>query len=51
MSPVDGYTLFGNTREQENELINILSESALFLDLYPEEKQILIRYLVSSYFN
>jgi hypothetical protein len=51
MSPVSEYTLCVTTSKQENELIDILLGSSLYRDMYPEEKQKLLHYLVSSYFN
>ena len=50
MSPESEYKLLGNASEQEKELINILIDSSLYRDMYPEEKKKLINYLVSSYF-
>jgi hypothetical protein len=51
VSPISEYKLFDTASKQEKELINILSDSSLFRDMYPEEKQNLLNYLVSSYFN
>jgi len=39
------------TREQEKEITNILINSSLYLDMSPAERQILVRHLVSSYFE
>ena len=39
------------TREQEKEIINILIDSSLYLGMSPAERQNLLQYLVSSYFN
>jgi hypothetical protein len=43
------YEFFNTVGEQEEELINILIGSSLYGDMYPEEKQKLLSYLVSSY--
>jgi hypothetical protein len=51
MSPASEYKLFKTACEQEKELINILIDSSLYRDMYPEEKQKLLNYLVTSYFN
>ena len=51
MNPVSEYKLFSTASEQEKELINILIDSSLYRDMYPDEKKKLINYLVSSYFN
>jgi hypothetical protein len=45
------YKLFGTASEQEKELINILIDSSLYRDMYPEDKKKLIDYLVTSYFS
>ena len=37
--------------EQEKEITNILINSALYLDMSPAERQKLLQYLVSSYFD
>ncbi len=50
MSPENEYKLLGTASEQEKELISILIDSSLYRGMYPEEKQKLIDYLVSSYF-
>jgi len=39
------------TREQEKEINNILVDSSLYLSMSPAERQKLLHYLVSSYFN
>jgi hypothetical protein len=39
------------SREQEKEIINILIDSSLYLGMSLEERQNLLRYLVSTYFN
>ena len=39
------------TREQEKEINNILIDNPLYLDMSPAERQMLLHYLVSSYFN
>jgi hypothetical protein len=39
------------TREQEKEITNILVNSSLYLDMSPAERQMLLRHLVSSYFD
>ncbi len=41
----------GVTREQERELTNILIDSSLYLDMSQTDRQKLLHYLVSSYFN
>jgi hypothetical protein len=51
MSPVIEYKLLGIASEQEKEIVNILIDSSLYQDMYPEEKKKLLNYLVSSYFN
>jgi hypothetical protein len=45
------YKLFGTASEQEKELINILIDSSLYRDMYPEDKKKLIDYLVTSYYS
>jgi hypothetical protein len=39
------------TSEQEKEITNILINSSLYLDMSPAEKHILLRHLISSYFD
>ncbi len=39
------------SREQEKEIINILIDSSLYLGMSLEERQNLLCYLVSAYFN
>ncbi len=39
------------TREQEKEINNILIDSSLYLSMSPAERQRLLHYIVSSYFN
>jgi hypothetical protein len=39
------------TREQEKEIINILIDSTLYLGMSLAERQNLLHFLVSSYFN
>jgi len=39
------------TREQEKEINNILIDSSLYLSMSMAERQKLLHYLVSSYFN
>jgi hypothetical protein len=39
------------SREQEKEIINILIESSLYLGMSLAERQNLLHYLVSAYFN
>jgi hypothetical protein len=39
------------TGDREKEINNILIDSALYLEMSPAERQKLLRYLVSSYFN
>ncbi len=43
--------LLSTASEQEQELIQILIDSSLYRDMYPDEKQKLLNYLVSSYFK
>ncbi len=43
--------VLGTAGEQEIDLINILINSSLYQDMYPEEKEKLLNYLISSYFN
>jgi hypothetical protein len=43
--------LFNAASEQEKELIGILLRSSLYQDMAPEDKQKLLNYLVTSYFN
>ncbi len=38
----------GTAGEQEINLINILINSSLYQDMYPEEKENLLNYLISS---
>ena len=49
VSPMSEYELFNTASEQEKELVDILIGSSLYGDMYPEEKQKLLSYLVSSY--
>jgi hypothetical protein len=39
------------TREQEKEIINILIDSSLYLGMPLAERQNLLHYLVTAYFN
>jgi hypothetical protein len=39
------------TRDQEKEITNILINSSLYLDMSPTERHMLLRHLVSSYFD
>jgi hypothetical protein len=39
------------SREQEKEINNILIDSSLYLSMSPAERQRLLHYIVSSYFN
>ncbi len=50
-SPTSEYQLPDTASEEEQELIQILIDSSLFRDMYPDEKQKLLNYLVSSYFK
>jgi len=43
--------IMNSTREQEKEIANILIDSSLYLDMSPAEREMLLRYLVSSYFD
>jgi len=45
------HEMMGVTREQERELTNILTVSSLYLDMSQIDRQKLLRYLLSSYFN
>jgi hypothetical protein len=45
------HEIMGVTREQEIELTNILIDSSLYLDMSQIDRQKLLNYLVSSYFN
>ena len=38
-------------REQEDEINDILNHSSLYLDMSPADRQNLLHYLVSFYFN
>jgi len=40
-----------SAREQEKEIVNILINSSLYLGMSPAERENLLRYLVSSYFD
>jgi len=40
-----------NTREQEKEIINILIDSSLYLGMPLAERQNLLNYIASAYFN
>jgi len=51
MSPLSEDKLLRTASERENELEKILIDISLYRDMYPEEKQKLINYLVLSYFN
>jgi hypothetical protein len=48
---MNNYNLFSAASEQEKELISILLNSSLYQDMAPEDKQKLLNYLVTSYFN
>jgi hypothetical protein len=43
--------LLGTASGQEKEIINILIDSLLYRDMHSEEKEKLLNYLISSYFN
>ncbi len=43
--------LFSSASEQEKELISILLRSSLYRDMAVEDKEKLLNYLVTSYFN
>jgi len=45
------HEIMGITKEQERELTNILIDSSLYLDMSQTDRQKLLNYLVSSYFN
>jgi hypothetical protein len=45
------HEIMGVTREQEIELTNILIDSSLYPDMSQIDRQKLLNYLVSSYFN
>ncbi len=45
------HEIMGLTREQERELTNILIDSSRYLDMSQTDRQKLLNYLVSSYFN
>ena len=45
------YRLSNTALEQEEELMNILIDSSLYRDMSQEDRQKLLNYLVSSYFN
>jgi hypothetical protein len=45
------YKSLGTAYGQEEELLNILFDSSLYRDMNPEEKEKLLNYLISSYFN
>ncbi len=45
------HEIIGVTKEQERELTNILIDSSLYLDMSQTDRQKLLNYLVSSYFN
>lgn len=51
MSSKSEYKSSGTDSEQEKELTNILIDSSLYQELYPEEKKKLLSHLVSSYYN
>lgn len=40
-----------STGEQEKEINNILIDSSLYMSMSPAERQTLLHYLASSYFN
>jgi hypothetical protein len=40
-----------SAHEQEKEIVSILVDSSLFLDMSQEERQRLLNYLVTSYFD
>jgi len=48
---MDNYKLFGSANKQEEELMCILLSSSLYQDMAPEDKQKLLNYLITSYFN
>jgi hypothetical protein len=43
--------IIDDRREQEKEIANILINSSLYLDMSPVEREMLLRYLVESYFE
>jgi hypothetical protein len=45
------YKINNITRDLEKEITNILINSSLYLDMPPAERQMLLRHLVSSYFD
>jgi hypothetical protein len=45
------HEIMGVTRGQERELTDILINSSLYLDMSQTDRQKLLNYLVSSYFN
>ena len=45
------HEIMGVTREQVEELTNILIDSSLYLNMSQMDRQKLLNYLVSSYFN
>jgi hypothetical protein len=45
------HEIMGVTREQVRELTSILIDSSLYLDMSQTDRQKLLNYLVSSYFN
>ena len=51
MNTLSEDVLLRTASAQEEELENILIDISLYRDMYPEEKQKLINYLVLSYFN
>jgi hypothetical protein len=44
-------TMSDSDQEQENEINNILIDSSLYLEMSITERQKLLLYIVSSYFN
>jgi hypothetical protein len=45
------HKMMGVTKEQEQELTNILIASSLYLDMSQIDRQKLLHYLISSYIN
>lgn len=43
--------IMNSTQEQEKKIANILIDSSLYLGMSPVERNKLLRYLVSSYFD
>jgi hypothetical protein len=47
---LDKHEISGLTREEEKKIVSILIDSSLFLEMSPEDRKRLIRYLLTMYY-